>query len=269
MDNKLIEINNILHLVDRMIEYIQRNSTIRPGNNEYISYKQALSDFCRKYDVKAQYPAAYNLLGFYYYESSSYFVDMAETVNIRKAVVALKDAMCPESYEKIFISHREKDKKEVEAFVELLHAIGIPRPTATQKESIIFCTLHPEGYVPNGERNLDEIRNQINTDRHTLYIMWYTDNYFESQACLNEAGAIWALKKKYQEILAPSFDCNKIRGLLDKQPTWFRINDKYRLNTFKEQLERMFSLDPISSNSWEMARDRFLESVEEKFVASV
>lgn len=72
MDNKLIEINNILHLVDRMIEYIQRNSIIRPGNNEYISYKQALSDFCRKYDVKAQYPAAYNLLGFYYYESSSY-----------------------------------------------------------------------------------------------------------------------------------------------------------------------------------------------------
>ena len=103
MDNKLIEINNILHLVDRMIEYIQRNSIIRPGNNEYISYKQALSDFCRKYDVKAQYPAAYNLLGFYYYESSSYFVDMAEAVNIRKAVVALKDAMCPDSYEKIFI----------------------------------------------------------------------------------------------------------------------------------------------------------------------
>ena len=42
------------------------------------------------------------------------------------------------------------------------------------------------------------------------------------------------MKKKYQEILEPSFDCNKIRGLLDKQPTWFRINDKYRLNTFKE-----------------------------------
>lgn len=269
MDNKLIELNDILHLVDRMIEYIQRNSIIRPGNNEYNSYKQALLDFCRKYDVKAEYPAAYNLLDFYFYDSSSYFVDMAEAINIRKAVVALKDVMCPDSYEKIFISHREKDKKEVEAFVELLHAIGVPRPTASQKESFVFCTSHPEGYIPNGERNLDEIRNQINTDRHTFYIMWYTDNYFESQACLNEAGAIWVMKKKYQEILSPSFDSNKIRGLLDKQPTWFRINDKYRLNTFKEQLERMFSLDPISSNSWEIIRDRFIECVEEKNAVGV
>ena len=175
MDNKLIELNDILHLVDRMIEYIQRNSIIRPGNNEYNSYKQALLDFCRKYDVKAEYPAAYNLLDFYFYDSSSYFVDMVEAINIRKAVVALKDVMCPDSYEKIFISHREKDKKEVEAFVELLHAIGVPRPTASQKESFVFCTSHPEGYIPNGERNLDEIRNQINTDRHTFYIMWYTD----------------------------------------------------------------------------------------------
>ena len=77
------------------------------------------------------------------------------------------------------------------------------------------------------------------------------------------------MKKKYQEILSPSFDSNKIRGLLDKQPTWFRINDKYRLNTFKEQLERMFSLDPISSNSWEIIRDRFIECVEEKNAVGV
>lgn len=67
-------------------------------NNIKASAEEALSDFCRKYDVKAQYPAAYNLLVFYYYESSSYFVDMAEAVNIRKAVVALKDATKSEDY---------------------------------------------------------------------------------------------------------------------------------------------------------------------------
>lgn len=151
--------------------------------------------------------------------------------------------------------------------MELLYAIGIPRPTVSKIESTIFCTSHPEGYIPNGARNLDEIRDQINTDRHTFYILWYTDNYFESQACLNEAGAIWAMKKKYQEILAPSFDSNKIKGLLDKQPTWFRSNDKYRLNTFKEQIETMFSLTPILQNSWEMARDKYLEEIEECAVA--
>ena len=265
MDNKLVEINGILYWVDKMIEYIQTNSIIRHGNNEYTSYKQSLLDFCRKYNVEEQYPALYKLLDFYYYRSSGYSVNMTEALNIRKAIVELKNAICPNSYEKIFISHREKDKKEVEAFVELLHAVGIPRPTASQKEGVIFCTSHPEGYIPNGKRNLDEIRDQINTDRHTFYILWYTDNYFESQACLNEAGAIWAMKKKYQEILSPSFDSNNIRGLLDKQPTWFSSNDKYRLNTFKEQLESMFSLDPITENSWEKARDIFLQQLNNEY----
>lgn len=261
MDSKLKELNEILDSVDRMIEYIQLHSKIVRGNTEYDSYKRNILNFCKKHTVQKKYPELYYWLDFYYFESFSYSVNMAEALNIRKLVIELKDTICPNSYEKIFISHREKDKEQVDAFVELLHAIGIPRPTVSQSESIIFCTSHPEGYVPNGERNLDMIRNQINTDKHTFYILWYTDNYFESQACLNEAGAIWALKKNYQEVLSPSFDSSKIRGLLDKQLTWFRTNDKYRLNSFKEQIEAMFSLDPIAENSWEMARDRFVQQI--------
>ncbi len=92
--------------------------------------------------------------------------------------------------------------------------------------------------------------------------MWYTDNYFESQACLNEAGAIWATNKKYQEILMPGFACEKIGGLLDKQPVWFRANDKFRLNTFREQMEELFGLDPLTQNAWEIARDAFIARIE-------
>lgn len=34
-----------------------------------------------------------------------------------------------------------------------------------------------------------------------------------------------------------------------------------RLNTFKEQVEKMFDLTPITINTWELARDRFVEQV--------
>lgn len=44
-------------------------------------------------------------------------------------VKGMKHTLLPDSFEKIFISHREKDKANVEALVELLYAIGIPRPT--------------------------------------------------------------------------------------------------------------------------------------------
>lgn len=59
----------------------------------------------------------------------------------------------------------------------------------------------------------------------------------------------------------PNFDSGKIKGLLDKQPVWFRANDKMRLNTFKEQIEKMFSLAPTIANTWEDARDKFIEQI--------
>ena len=197
-----------------------------------------------------------------------YLFDMERYMKRKPAIVKPDEPfeMCirdrfKDDYEKIFISHREADKDQVDAFVDLLHAIGIPRPTIEAPESVIFCTSHPEGYIENGKRNLDEIRDRINTDEHVLYILWYTDKYFESPACLNEAGAIWAMKKKYQEILMPDFDSSQIRGLLDKQPVWFRANDKMRLNTFKEQIEKMFALPPTIANTWELSRDKFIEQI--------
>ena len=110
---------------------------------------------------------------------------------------------------------------------------------------------------------MDEIKKQFNSPDHTYFILWYTDSYFESQACLNEAGAIWVMNKKYQEILVPGFQSAKIGGLLDKQSVWFRANDKYRLNTFKQQIDTMFGIDPLTPNAWEEARDTFIAKIEE------
>lgn len=127
---------------------------------------------------------------------------------------------------------------------------------------MIFCTSHPATYIDNGIRNLEEIRKQFNNSDHTFFILWYTDNYFESQACLNEAGAIWATEKKYQEILAPWFDSSKIGGLMDKEKVWFRANDNHRLNNFKQDLESMFDLEPLTLNAWEDVRNQFIAKIE-------
>lgn len=188
---------------------------------------------------------------------------MNEARAMKNLVVELKNVLFPNLFEKIFISHREKDKRYTDALVELLHAIGIPRQTKNQKEGMIFCSSHPEGYINNAERNLEVIKSYFSTEDNVFFILLYSDSYFESQACLNEQGAVWATNQKYQEILAPNFSTDKIKGLLDKQQVWFRCNDKYRLNTFKEQLEKMFYLEPLAMNAWEIARDRFIEQVEE------
>lgn len=262
MNPILIEINEIFLLTDKMIDLLESGRVIKTGNEVYEDYKTRIKAFLKKNMIDEIYPNIYKCLCKYYF-SSAYTVNLGEVFEIKNLILQLKYSLLPNIYEKIFISHREKDKRYTDALVELLHAIGIPRQTKNQKEGMIFCSSHPEGYINNAEKNLDVIKSYFTTEDNVFFVLFYSDNYFESQACLNEQGAVWATNQKYQEILTPNFSTDKIKGLLDKQQVWFRCNDKYRLNTFKEQLEKMFYLEPLAMNAWEIARDRFIEQVEE------
>ena len=262
MNPKLKEINGLIALCDQMLSITQERGFISTNHELYQTYKRLVKPFCINNDIYDDQYAPYVVLNEFYRSNTK--LNRSMVCQIRGTLIAIKHFLFENSYEKIFISHREKDAEQVDAFVDLLHAIGIPRPTTEAPESVIFCTSHPEGYIKNGERNLDTIRDMINTDEHVFYILWYTDRYFESQACLNEAGAIWAMKKKYQEILMPNFDEKKINGLLDKQQIWFKANDKERLNDFAVDIQKMFSLPKLTTNSWEMARDKFIQFMEAK-----
>lgn len=282
MNPKLKEINELIDLCDQMLDYAKENGCITSKNEIYQKYKFSWEKFAKENNISdiriARHFLGYgikfltaisvlfslNMIAlpiFMSINTKTEILYQKDILEIRNALIELKHTKFKDDFEKIFISHREKDAKVVSDFIELLYAIGIKRPNEDNPSGCIFCTSHPDGYIPNGEPNSEIIRNMLSTDEHVFYILWYSDEYFDSPACLNEAGAIWAMKKKYQEILMPSFDSNKIRGLLDKQPVWFRVNDKMRLNTFKEQVEKMFDLTPITINTWELARDRFVEQV--------
>ena len=136
---------------------------------------------------------------------------------------------------------QEPTQEQVDALIDLLYAIGIPRPLQNGDKTI-FCSSHPAAYIENGQMIDNEIIKHFHCEQNVFFILWYTDNYFESQACLNEMGAVWVMNKQYQEILMPGFERNKIGGLLPKEKVSFYANDKFRLNTFKEQIEKMFSM---------------------------
>lgn len=261
MNQRLGAINEIIELCDQMIAYIKKFGVIRENNKFYCEYKEKISNFLKENKLEINDYAPFTVLKALYFPKAPYIVSMSEANMIRDMVIKIKHDHFSDCYDNIFISHREKDREQVSAFIELLYAIGFPRPTVDTTERMIFCSSHPDCYIENGEPNLDKIKEQFNNHKHTFFVLWYTDNYFESQACLNEAGAIWVMHKTYQEILAPDFDSSNIRGLLDKQSVWFRANDKYRLNTFKEQIQKMFLISILSQSSWELARDSFISKL--------
>lgn len=258
LDTKLCTINELINLCDQMSAYIQQKGDIKKNNEIYLDYKKKVYSFCEENKLIGKNYGPYMVLNLFWFSGNNYTLNCSGVSIIKNTLIFMKHELFKDFYEKIFISHREDDYEQVQFLIELLYGIGIPR---TSSEKIIFCTSHPESYIQNGERNIHQIRDMINTDKHVFYILWYTDNYFKSSACMNEAGAIWMMNKKYQQILSPSFDFNKIKGLYDKESVWFKADDKYRLNNFKDQIIQMFKLPELSFNTWELIRDNFIKNV--------
>lgn len=264
MGTQLAEIKEIIKVCEQLVDKISKAGKVSSPDPTYDNYKQLIDSFCRKYDIKNNsselVKITYRALCEYYW-SRTYTVNEKEAKDILELVISLKEQLFPNLYEKIFISHREIDSESVDAFKDLLHVIGIPRAKENE-DKVIFCTSHPAAYIENGCKISKEIQNQFYSRKRVLFILWYTDNYFESQACLNEMGAIWVMNKNYQEILMPGFDRKKIGGLMDKEEISFYANDNFRLNTFKEQIEKMFELQPITLNEWEKAKEKYIEKIE-------
>ncbi len=162
-----------------------------------------------------------------------------------------KDSV-PKFFDRIFISHSSKDVDIVAPFVKLLSSIGLDR-------NRLFCSSI-DGYgIPQRENIFDFLKREF-TEKNTFVVMMMSDNYYNSKPSLNEMGAAWAMSKEYVSILIKGFDFNKIEGVVDAQKIGLKIEDKYRLNEFKDNIIKEFRLPPV--NDWQVIKDRFLREIE-------
>lgn len=179
-----------------------------------------------------------------------------------ESLTKIKRNFFPQYFDKIFISHSEKDKGIVDSFISLLHDIGIQKPTSGN-EGKIFCSSSDAYLIPLRENNVEYIKSQLDSTDNVLAIIMYSKNYMVSPFCLNEAGAVWIKNIPFQPIILPDFLFKEVKGFLNPNITGFEISNKSRLNDFKEQLLKNFNLPVINYNVWEQDRDRFLKEVEE------
>lgn len=99
---------------------------------------------------------------------------------------------------KIFISHSSKDVRYVEKIIDLIVDMGV-------REKQIFCSSVPGFGIPMDKDIYDYLAEEFSrTDVHVIFVL--SRNYYKSIPCLNEMGAVWALKKEYMTILLPHFD---------------------------------------------------------------
>lgn len=158
----------------------------------------------------------------------------------------------------IFISHSSKDKEYTKAFVDLLFAIGL-------NDRDIVCSSYPGLGVPLSNSIYEWLVAKFQEcDLHVLYFL--SHNYYKSAASLNEMGAAWAMKQKWDGILLPGFDFSDISGCLDTKQIGIKLDDdidelKHRLGELKDRIVNEFALRPISATRWEKIRDDFIKAI--------
>ncbi|HAS6359528.1 TPA: TIR domain-containing protein [Vibrio vulnificus] len=148
---------------------------------------------------------------------------------------------------KIFISHASKDAEVVEEIIELLEAIGV-------ESNQIFCTSF-EGYgIELGENFLDAIKNELSSDSMVLFVL--SENFYASPVCMCEMGAAWVLSKEHIPLVVPPLSYSDIKGVLPLTQGMV-LTDTMKLNSFKEKIEKTFSItNKLSYSTWERKRDR-------------
>ena len=159
---------------------------------------------------------------------------------------------------KVFISHASNDKPFVQLIVNLLEDIGL-------SETEIVCSSIPGYGIPLGKDIYDWLSEQFqNCDLHIIFIL--SDNYYNSVACLNEMGAAWVLKQKYDTVLLPEFDFPQIKGAINPQQIGIKLDSdctelNQRLNELKDSLIDEFKLQSLSAAKWERHRNEFVNKI--------
>ena len=141
---------------------------------------------------------------------------------------------------KIFISHSSKDKAIVDSFVTLLtRGAGIA-------QGDIFCTSVDGMKIKNGEDIRKHIQENVNYSDFAILLV--SKNYKESEICLNEMGAVWAIDKRVKAYVFPDLEETQVGWLINNQAAE-KINDITALVSLYEELQQFYKL-PLSMTGW-------------------
>lgn len=169
-------------------------------NKEYVNFKNIDND-ANGYRLKDNYQRIR--------KDFCVLVDKLERGDFEETSKVLSEKISTQkitSKKRIFISHASKDKELVSKFVDSIILLGM----GIESEIIAYTSRDDTGVVP-GESIPEFIQNNIACADVVLLMM--SDNYKNSEVCLNEMGAAWALNKHIIQILLPNTSFDKLGWL--------------------------------------------------------
>lgn len=153
---------------------------------------------------------------------------------------------------KIFISHSSGDKEIVQELISLIEGIGVSSDN-------IFCSSF-DGYgIKLGSNWLDAIRQELTEETLVLFVL--TTNFYNSNMCQCELGAVWANTLNHIPILVPPLTFNDLEYILRNQQS-MTINNEENLSSLYEEIIKWFNLEQLRPNIWKNKSDKFLGNID-------
>lgn len=153
----------------------------------------------------------------------------------------------------IFISHSSKDKLIIESFVNNVLRLG-----CGINDDNIFCTSIEGLGIKTGEDFRKHIKEKL-LKSDIIFIM-ISENYKESEVCLNEMGAAWSVEnKKIFQLVFPNLNFDSL-GLLMNIKQAAKLDDSGALDELFEELSLLFETKNKISR-WNVHKTQFIKSL--------
>lgn len=143
-------------------------------------------------------------------EAENLTCQVQKVKNISPIVIEHEDNAKREQIVKVFISHSSVDKSTIDSFIDNVLVMGL----GLSKNEIAYTSNEVYGVAPG-----DDISRYIkeNIEAAEVVLLMISDNYKQSEVCLNEMGAAWALDKPFISILLPNTGYDKLGWLTNLQ----------------------------------------------------
>lgn len=151
----------------------------------------------------------------------------------------------------IFISHSSKDSDIVNSFVENILIKGMKFHSDG-----IFCTSIQGMDIKSGEDFKLRIKKELTTADIVIQII--SDNYKESEVCLNEMGASWVLDATVIPFILPPVSFSNI-GFIHNTTQLLRLNEKIDLLKFRSDHLNILETIPCDETKFIEYIDSFFQ----------
>lgn len=155
---------------------------------------------------------------------------------------------------KIFISHSSIDNDIVKKFVDNILRLGLGL-----SDKDIFCTSIEGMNILNGDDFRTKIVNELKESHAAVLII--TENYKESEVCLNEMGAIWALGLIRFPLINKPINFKNV-GFLTEVQQIGQMCSSSDLDNFMESICQKLKIITPKTTTWNSSKTKFLDQLE-------